>query len=231
MRVCAGTIFTDISLTGHKLLLRQILQQQTFQLLRLNRLRKKTMKSLAQIHFPRPRNCIGRQCDHRHRTAGWIPIRLQAVQRLNAVQIRHHMIQKNQIIPLRLRHGKTLQAAARLIHLHFRRFQQIAKDSAVHGIIIHNQKLRIRRSQQSMISIILRLPADTRFQIADRLRMDNPLFQSKIEIRPLPIDALHLQTASHQLQQLSRNAHAKPSALNPAVSLLLNPFKFREQLR
>ena len=66
-------------------------------------------------------------------------------------------------------------------------------------------------------------------KIPDRCVVDNFLIQRKRKLRTFSIDALNLQPAAKQSQQLNGDTHAKAGSLDVAVPVLLNALKFRRK--
>ena len=60
-------------------------------------------------------------------------------------------------------------------------------------------------------------------EIPQRRVVGDPLPQVKVEFRPFSVNALHLKTAVHQLQQLERNIHSETGPFDMAVPALLDP--------
>ena len=67
------------------------------------------------------------------------------------------------------------------------------------------------------------------FKIAERVIVDNFLFDCKTKFRAFTIRALNFQFAVHHIQQSLRNIHAKPCTFNSSITLFINSLKRTEK--
>ena len=175
----------------------QIFYQHGFQFFRNDRFGEKIIKSFRQIHFLCTCYRICGKSNNRSARAQILIQFLHFVECLHTVHFRHHMIQKNDVVFFDAHQSQTLYACGAFINLKPRFLKKINKYFSIHGIVIYNQYICIRCSKGSAVFIILCLFKDSFFQIANRFRICDFLLQIKGKCGPLPIDAFHLQFASH----------------------------------
>ena len=68
------------------------------------------------------------------------------------------------------------------------------------------------------------------FIITYRLPVDNSLRNGKPESRSLSVYTLHLKRRPHHFEYLLSDTHTKSGAFYISISVLLDPFKLREEL-
>ena len=141
------------------------------------------------------------------------------------------MVEKNHVIFFLARHLQRLLPGFRRVNADLRALQQVPDDGQVHRCIIRHEDLRSGCDQLLMrfSALTVRL-AECRRQITDRRPVHDLLLQVKHKLRAPAVFALHLQLRSHEIQELSGNAHAETCALDRPVPLLVDPLEGGKKL-
>ena len=205
---------------------------QFFQQFRVNGLQQVLGKALLQIHIPGADDVVGSHGNHRHLRAASARLTAQRCQGFLSVHIRHAVVQEDNIIGIFLDLLQALPAAPGCVYGYFGGFQQPLHHREIHGGVIHHQQPGSRCGEAGLVGLPFLQPGSLRrlTEIPGRCPTDDILQQAEGKGRAFPIDASHLQPASHQGQQLAGDVHAQSRALHMAVALFLDALKRRKEL-